>query len=505
MTLSALASDYDLIIIGGGVTGAGLVREAVRTGARVLLVEQGDFASGTSSWSSKLVHGGLRYLKNGQWRLTLESVRERQRLMHEAPGLIDPLTFLMPIYRGAKPDKLTMRIGLWLYDRMAGEGQGSRWIDREALLKLEPEVRDEALLGAMQYMDAGTDDARMVLRLLLEAAAEGATVLNYVKAASLLRESERVVGVRLRDEETGEEREIGSGIVINATGAWADLLPGLPAGGPKLRPLRGSHFVFPYERLPLQHAVSWLHPRDARPIFAYPWEGATVYGTTDLDHGAADVGDARMTPAESEYLLQGLAHQFPRLKLVASHALSTYSGVRPVVAGGKADPSSESRESAMWSGPGIVSLAGGKLTTFRVAARAMLREAAKQLPRLQPAAEQPIFSGADNEGKRRLFGRLGTQTRRMLAELPGEEQSQIENTPYRWAELRWAARHERVVHLRDLLMRRTRIGLVMREGGASILPRVGEICRAEMSWDAARWAAEERDYRTYWRSHHASR
>jgi glycerol-3-phosphate dehydrogenase len=500
--LSELASSYDTVIIGGGITGAGLVREAVRTGARVLLVEQGDFGSGTSSWSSKLVHGGLRYLKTGQWRLTLESVRERQRLLREAPGLITPQKFLMPIYRGSKPGKLTMRLGIWLYDRMAGN-TGASWLEAEELLKLEPDLRRDGLLGAMQYMDAGTDDARMVLRLILEAVAEGATAMSYVKVRELLREGERIVGVHLQDAETAELKDIRAGVVINATGAWADRLPGAPASGPKLRPLRGSHFIFAQAKLPIRHAVSWLHPQDARPIFAYPWEGATVYGTTDLDHGDADIGAARMTPKESEYLIHGLSHQFPNYGLRASDSISVYSGVRPVVASGKADPSAESRETAMWSDPGLVSLAGGKLTTFRITARQVLQEASRQVPQLMPLEPLPVFAGAADSGQSRLSGRLGTQAQRLLAELPREEQVLVEGTPYRWAELRWAARHERVMHLGDLMMRRTRIGLVMPQGGVAILPRIGSICRDELGWDAARWAKEETEYRTYWQSRHA--
>lgn len=500
--LAALPPQFDLVIVGGGITGAGLLREAVRAGAKVLLVEQGDFASGTSSWSSKLVHGGLRYLKSGQWRLTLESVRERQRLMREAPGLIDPQTFLMPIHRGARPGRWTMRVGLWLYDLMAGAAR-SRWLDRAALLELEPALRQEALLGGVQYLDAGTDDARMVLRLILDAAAEGAVAMNYVKVTGLLQEGGRVAGVRLQDEAAAGQREIRARVVINATGAWADRLPGAPAGAPSLRPLRGSHFVFPRARLPLAHAVSWLHPRDARPIFAYPWQGATVYGTTDLDHGDTEVGAARMSAAESAYLIDGLAHQFPGLALTAADAVSSYAGVRPVVAGGKADPSAESRESAMWSSPGLVGITGGKLTTFRVTARQVLKEAARQVAELTPAAAQPMFAAAAVAGQERLVGRLGAAAQKLLAEMPPAEQAAIADTPYTWAELRWSARHERVVHLADLLMRRTRIGLVMAQGGAAILPRVGDICRDELGWSDARWTQEQQEYRDYWRRRHA--
>jgi len=314
--LGDLPARVDLVIIGGGITGAGLLREASRTGASVLLVEQGDFASGTSSRSSKLVHGGLRYLKTGQWRLTLESVRERERLLREAPGLVEKQPFLMPLYRGVPPGPTTIRLGLWLYDRMARKS-ASRWIEAGEALALEPALRREGLLGAMLYDDARTDDARLVLRLILESVSERAHALNYVKAAQLLRSGNRVRGVALQDVATGGAREIEAAVVVNATGAAA----GQWAGGPPLRPLRGSHFVFPLAKLPITRAVSWLHPADRRPIFAYPWEGAALYGTTDLDHGSESLEQPHMTADEARYHLDGLTHQFPELRIGAGDAV----------------------------------------------------------------------------------------------------------------------------------------------------------------------------------------
>lgn len=500
--LAALPASFDAIVIGGGITGAGILREAVRTGARVLLVEQNDFASGTSSASSKLVHGGLRYLKNGQWRLTLESVRERQRLLREAPGLVEVQPFLMPLYRGAKPGKFTMRLGLWLYDLMAGTSV-SGWLPQLSLLKLEPHLRQPDLLGAVHYEDARTDDARLVQRLIRDAVDAGGVALNYVRA-NVQTSGTRVIGVRLTDAVTGQVRDIAGGIVINASGAWAGDLPGAPAGSPKLRPLRGSHFVFSRQKLPVQKAVSWLHPKDQRPIFAYPWEGAVVYGTTDLDHDASQ-GQPRMTREEAEYLIAGLSYQFPVLQLKASDAISTYSGVRPIVASGKDDPSAESRESAMWSSPGLVSITGGKLTTFRVTAREVLHEAARQVPALTPVNDQPVFESSTNAQHQRLFGRLGAKAAKTLLDgaIP-EELETIPDSPYCWAELRWAARHEQVQHLDDLLLRRTRIGLVVADGGSKILPRVKAICMAELAWDEARWSREELRYLEFWQRNHAA-
>ncbi|MFA5941720.1 MAG: glycerol-3-phosphate dehydrogenase/oxidase [Sinimarinibacterium sp.] len=499
--IDALDAHYDLIIVGGGIAGAGILREAVRSGAKVLLVEACDFASGTSSGSSKLVHGGLRYLKNGQWRLTLESVRERQRLLDEAPGLVEPLSFLMPIYADRKPSRWLIQVGLRVYDWMAGVRR-SRWLPAAEVLAAEPDLDREALRGAMLYEDARTDDARLVLRLILESRAQGGTALNYVRA-EILQAAGRVLGIRLRDAVTQDLCDITADVVVNATGAWAAQLPGAPAGAPKLRPLRGSHLVFPAQRLPLRHAVSWLHPRDQRPVFAYPWEGAVLYGTTDLDH-PDDPATPRISAAEIDYLIEGLDRQFPRLKLRAGDAISTYSGVRPVVDSGKADPSAESRESALWSGPGWVSITGGKLTTFRTTARKVLRQVARQSPRFDLGPDRPVFASPRGDDRSRLCGRLGASAAAaLLRDLPADEREVVGDTPYSWAELRWAARHEAVVHLDDLMMRRTRLGLVAERGGEAHLPRILDICAQELGWDAARCADEAQRYRAYWQARHA--
>jgi glycerol-3-phosphate dehydrogenase len=499
--IESLASRYDLIVIGGGITGAGILREAQRCGAKVLLVEQGDFASGTSSWSSKLVHGGLRYLKQGQWQLTLESVRERQRLLDEAPGLVDVQPFLLPIYRDFGPGPWLIRLGLFVYDLMAGHRR-SRWLSADAVAALEPQTRVAQRRGAMAYEDARTDDARLVLRLILDAIDAGAEALNYTRA-ELRCDGDAVCGVRLTDVDSDQQRNIDAGMVINATGCWAGRLAGAPAGAPLLRPLRGSHLLFPASKLPIGRAVSWLHPVDSRPVFAYPWEGAVLYGTTDLDH-AGDLAQPHITAEEAEYLMAALRYQFPSLALKASDAIAAYAGVRPVVASGKDDPSAESRESAMWSSRGLVNISGGKLTTFRVTARAVLAEAARQQPGLMPMVDAPVFAPALPGVDRRLQGRLGAAAaQRLLQEAVVDERQAVADTPYLWAELRWAARHERVRHLGDLLLRRTRLGLLMARGGEAIFERVGAICREELGWDLARWQQELVQYREYWQRQHA--
>lgn len=469
--LRALPGRVDLLIVGGGITGAGIFREAARAGVSVLLVEARDYASGTSSWSSKLVHGGLRYLKSGDWRLTAESVRERQRLLAEAPDLVEPLRFVMPLYRGIKPGPLTMRAGLWLYDRFSRGGTHSGWLSRDTAQREQAGLRTPQLRGAVHYVDARTDDCRLVWRLIAQGLLGGGRALNYLRAEQLLDAGGRVAGAALHDALDGGSREIEARVVIDATGIWAGSLPGLATGAPKLRPLRGSHLVFPAAKLPLTQALGWLHPRDRRPVFAYPWQGATLLGTTDLDHGD-DLWNPRMAREEATYLLEALDWLLPKTQLAVSDALSCYAGVRPVVDDGHGDPSAVSRESALWAAPGYVGVTGGKLTTFRVTARQALTEAAKQLSALRLAADDaPLFAAHPAEAS--------------PAQAPD-------------ASLVTARAHEQVQYLDDLLLRRCRAGLALPQGGeALIAPAL-----AALGWTGERAEQEATRYRDGWRRQH---
>jgi glycerol-3-phosphate dehydrogenase len=512
--LPALArQDWDLLVIGGGITGAGVLLEAARAGYRALLVEQRDFAWGTSSRSSKLIHGGLRYLSQGKLGLTRESVREREALLRGAPGLVEEQSFALGDYIGRKPGRWKAAIGLAIYDRLAGQhGQG--YLPAHDFLMLAPHIRREGLRGGLCYHDAKTDDARLVLRVLQEAQAWGGTALNYVAA-------ERVAGAgpdgmgsaELVDRAGGGRHRIRARAVVNATGAWADALrrPADVAPARRLRPLRGSHLVFDAWRLPVAQAVSLMHPRDGRPVFAYPWEGATLVGTTDLDHAEDLAREAAITPGEVDYLMEGLAFQFPELGLTRADIVSTYAGVRPVLDGGHADPSREPRDHAVWLEDGVLTVTGGKLTTFRTIAHDALRAVAGLLPpRAAARRDEAIFAPApalpagalSASLRQRLAGRYGAHAAALVACASPGELDTIGATGTIWAQLRWAARAEAVLHLDDLLLRRTRLGLLLREGGAAILPRVRAICADELGWDDARWAREEVDYRVLWRSHY---
>jgi len=499
---AAIDRRWDLIVVGGGITGAGVLRSAARTGVRALLVEQRDFAWGTSSRSSKLVHGGLRYLVQGQLRLTRHAVAERERLLGDAPGLVTPMGFLVPLYEGDRVKQIGYRGVLRLYDALACRWAGHR-LDSHDFCLLSPLVHPDRLVGGLRYRDAQTDDARLVLRVLREAVAGGAVALNYATVTSLLRQGVEVCGVRVRDEVTGREVEIRATVVVNATGVWADRLRHDVGASPRMRPLRGSHLVFPAWRFPLATGVNWAHPGDGRKMFAVPWESVTVVGTTDLDHTDDLDSEVSISAGEVDYLLEATADPFRSLQLTAADVVSTWSGVRPVVSSGAADPSSELRDHVVWDERGLVTVTGGKLTTFRLAANDALRAAAHRLPALgalhrgAPALDPlppPPDTPVGDAPSTRFRGRYGREAAALLGTCAPEELEPIPGTLMTWAELRWAARCEGVVHLDDLLLRRVRLGLLLPRGGAEVMPAVRAICQAELSWDDARWEREQAAY-----------
>jgi glycerol-3-phosphate dehydrogenase len=508
---------WDLIIIGGGITGAGILREAARAGLRVVLLEQKDFAWGTSSRSSKLVHGGLRYLKEGQIGLTYASVKERQQLLNEAPGLVEPLGFLLAAYRSDKHGRWLYRAGLTVYDLLALQWS-HRYYDPRDFRMLAPHLAAEGLKGGFGYGDAQTDDARLVLRVIEEAVADGATAHNYTAVSHLRRdETGRVIGVTITNKDGSETADLDAHLVINATGAWADRLH--PQENVHIRPLRGSHLIFPDWRLPMAQAITFLHPLDGRSVFIFPWEGVTVVGTTDVDHSDDLNQEPTITPDEVAYLMAAVDSQFPGLNLSLDDVISSFAGVRPVLGTGKINPSDESRDHVVWQEPGLITVTGGKLTTYRLIALDALHTAVSDLPdSLAGALKQldedaPMLTPApplsdlppsplDENALRRLAGWYGEKTAELLTTAAPEELQPISNTPYLWAELRWAARHGQVVYLDDLLLRRVRLGLLLPEGGRRWLSRIRAICQPELGWDDARWQAEEERYLALWQRHY---
>ncbi len=505
--LPELASrDWDLIVVGGGICGAGILREAARRGWKCLLLEQRDFAWGTSSRSSKMVHGGLRYVAKGQFGLTRASVRERQRLLAEAPGLVEPLSFVMP-HRGGFPGPRVFGGLLAVYDALAGR-RNHLYYPLQQLRYLVPGLAEAGLQGGTRFFDAVTDDARLVLRVLGEARGDGGEALNGMRVLELRRDQDRVTGLEAEDLESGQRYAFRARAVALATGAWADRLR-VAQGAERIRPLRGSHLLLPGWRLPLAHAISFMHPADGRPVFVFPWEGATVIGTTDLDHGEGLDQDARISAQEVDYLLEACALQFPAAQIGRRDLLSTWSGVRPVVSDGgpRLNPSDEKREHVLWSEPGCVTLAGGKLTTFRLLALEVLRVCAEFVGQDLTDAGDPVFRPFAAPPLRALSPaqrlRLGGRHGRALPDLSRWIESlgneRVGATDTLWAELAWAAEGELVLHLDDLLLRRTRLGLLLPEGACGVLPRIRALCQPLLGWDDARWMREEADYLALWR------
>lgn len=501
-------TEFDVIVIGGGITGAGVAREAAGSGLRTLLVEQRDFAWGTSSRSSKMVHGGLRYLGSGQYRLTRDAVRERQRLMTEAPGLIEPLRFIMPHFRHQFPGPGLFQLLLGIYDRIARFRSRQRLTPGEASLWV-PGLTLDNLTGASGFTDAITDDARLVQRLIAEARRDGAFCINYVKALGVERSGGNVTGVKLQTEEDSPPLEVSSPLVINATGVWADQLQ--PSSEPSrkmnIRPLRGSHLVLPWSCLPVSCCVSLFHPDDKRPVFAFPWEGTTVLGTTDLDHSDDLALEPAISREEVDYLLKISARLFPGCNVSEENILSTWAGVRPVVTDGTGKaPSRESREHEFREESGLISIAGGKLTTFRLIAREALSRGLKHGEATDGLRdqEQPVFATApdiprpDELGHRtwnRLKGYYGKDLTQLLACGPlNPVNPSSSGNDLIWAELYWACGQEDVQHLDDLLLRRTRLGLIMPDGAQTLLPELRQHCQPLLGWDDSRWAREEARY-----------
>jgi glycerol-3-phosphate dehydrogenase len=508
--------EWDLIVIGGGITGAGILREAARLGLRTILFEANDFASGTSSRSSKLVHGGLRYLKNAQLRLTSESVHEREHLLKDGRGLVTPLSFLMANFQGDRIPAWAFGIGLSVYDLLALKWNHAAY-SPTGLRDLCPQLTAPQLVSGFRYFDAQTDDARLVLRVLQEAVQAGASALNYARVEGFLKDSKRKVGgvsvCDLAPDATERTVEVRGRVVINASGAWADELRSQNGSRKRLRILRGSHLFFPWKKLPLTRAVTFLHPRDGRPVFVFPWEGVTLIGTTDMDHEARLATDISISTPETDYLMEAIQYAFPDLGLKQADVQSSMAGVRAVVDTGKANPSSESREFVLWLEDGLLTVSGGKLTTFRLMAQKALQAVRSELPGnpkpirrqgvLDPLSSEVSLGDIPAEYRLRLLGRYGNAAGDLVSAAQPGELKPIAGSLALWAELRWAARAEAVLHLDDLLLRRVRLGNLLPGGGLGQLDQVRTIVQSELGWSDQRWFQEVDAYQTTWQAYYA--
>ncbi len=514
---SALDQTWDMVVVGGGITGAGVFHEAAALGFKVLLVDANDFSYGTSSRSSKLAHGGFRYLYNRQYHVTYESVREREALIKEAPGLVNPLPFNLPNYAAYQFPGSMICAGLVIYDLMAPKWDHQR-LSTADIMREYPYLRGDGLSGAYRYKDAVLDDSRLVLRVIKEGVLLGGTALNYARVEHLLRDAEgRVRGAAISDATglSSRQAEVKARVVVNATGPWTDELRSSLGAPQRIRKLRGSHLILAKERLPVREAITLFHPRDRRAMFVIPWEGTTLIGTTDIDHDLK-LDEEHIEPfasqVEAAYMLEALDFLFPSLEISEADILSSFSGLRPIIDTGASTPSKESRAHQIWNEDGLITITGGKLTTFRLMSRQTVRAALASIgldaklrdrsPLLAPL-DRAALQGIDPTTGGYLRGRYGLETSLLLAAAQHDERGHIDALPNIWAELRWAARAEGIVHLDDLLLRRVRIGMLLPDGAHGLMARIREIVHAETGWDDQRWRQEETRYLDTWKAYYA--
>jgi glycerol-3-phosphate dehydrogenase len=367
--LREMATDsFELLVIGGGITGAGIALDAEVRGIKTALIEMQDFAAGTSSRSTKLIHGGLRYLKQLEIRLVAEVGKERAIVYENAPHVTTPVWMLLPMLEGGTYGKLAASFGLRVYDILAGVKKHERrvMLTKEQTLDKEPLLRRDKLKGGGYYVEYRTDDARLTIEVMKEAVSRGATAINYMKAQELLYEDGKVVGVACVDQLTGEKHEIRAKQIINATGPWVDQIREKDGSkqGKYIHLTKGVHLVIDGKRFPLKQAIYFDAP-DGRMIFAIPRDGKAYVGTTDTDY-TGDIASPKMTAEDRDYLLRSTNFMFPTLHLAAEDVESSWAGLRPLIHEEGKSPSELSRRDEIFiSDSGLLSIAGGKLTGYR--------------------------------------------------------------------------------------------------------------------------------------------
>ncbi|MFF7029098.1 glycerol-3-phosphate dehydrogenase/oxidase [Streptomyces albidoflavus] len=497
-----LADDtYDVLVVGGGVTGAYAVLDAVSRGLRAALVEKDDFASGTSSKSSKMVHGGLRYIEQGNVNLVRHSLLERHRFRRNAPHLVHRLPFLFPVLEKEGVFDARLAKGfeglLWTYDLVGGWriGKLHQRLTVPEVLAQAPTLRAENLKGGLMYFDARTDDARLVLTLVRTAAALGATVLNGAKVDSLLTRSGRVCGARVATGE-GETLEVRARTVVNATGVWTDQVDAMADEGhrPQVRPAKGVHIVVPWEKVRINCTVTVPIPGRARRATCTRWGNAVVLGTTDEDYqGSAD--DVHCTRQEMEFLLEGANTAFEG-KLGPQDVVGSIGGLRPLVGGKEGATLDMRRDHHITVGAsGMVTVTGGKLTTSRHMGELVVDKVMALLGRKgrSRTANLPLLGGAGYDAEAvaasgglaaHLGERYGTEARfvgDLIAEDPSLAEPVVAGQPYTKAEVVYAARAELARSVDDVLSRRTRARLFARDASAEAAAAVGAILGRELN------------------------
>ena len=516
--LERLATDsFDLLVVGGGVTGAGIARDAVQRGLSVALVERADFASGTSSKSSKLVHGGLRYLENFEFGLVFEGTRERAYQRRLNPHLVWPLAFVFPVYASDPNGLFKVNLGLWLYDLLSifrGYRLHKR-LSAAATRELVQGLRADELRGSVHYYDCRTDDARLALANALAAQRDGAVSVNYVEFVAPLCDDGRVEAATVRDVLTGREIEVRCRHVAYAAGPWTDQLPEAPGAGELLRPTKGVHIVVGRERLPVDHAVVMSAVADGRVVFAIPFATCTFIGTTDTDY-QRELEAVRATAEDVAYLLDTTNRYFPEAGLVATDVRSTWAGLRPLIRSDAETAYKTSREHELFHDErGITTIAGGKLTTYRSMAAEVVDAAIQDLrprglgelarcrthkvpldPDLPPV-EDPVRGPADplDNALWRCHGSGAAWVRARMESHPAEAEALSPTLPHVLAQVSRAVLFEQAERLEDVLVRRLPLFYLAPDQGERAAEPVARHMAALLQRPAAWVESEIADYR----------
>ena len=516
--LARLASErFDLLVIGGGINGAGIARDASMRGLRTALVERDDFGSGTSSRSSRLIHGGVRYLEHGHLHLVFESSRERRTLMRIAPHLVRPLRFTWPVYRGARVRRWKLLAGLFMYDALAAfrNVANHRALDASEVAACEPLLEREGLVGGAQYYDAATDDSRLTLVNAMAAEEHGATVVNHAGAVRFLRDGEQIVGAAVRAGEEQLEIEVRATTVVNAAGPWSDDVRALDDRGARVsvRATKGVHVAIPRERLAPKGALTLLSPIDGRVMFVLPSLATTIIGTTDTptDERPEEV---RASREDVEYLLATANAFFPSAKLGAGDVIAAWAGIRPLIASGFArDPASASREHRIdRSGSGLISVTGGKLTTYRAMSaevvdaveRALGRKPTRERTNREPlpggeirtlnealrAAELEVGDAVVAKRLIEAYGGRWREVAALTASEPALARRIARELPYLLAEVVHAVEREMAMTLADVLVRRLHIAYETADHGRSAARVVAAVLAGRLGWDGSRTRVE---------------
>jgi glycerol-3-phosphate dehydrogenase len=508
--LSARA--FDLLVIGGGITGCAIARDAALRGLSVALIEKNDFANGTSSRSSRLIHGGVRYLEHGHVHLVFESSAERHRLLRLAPHLVRPLAFTWPVYAGARIPRWKLGAGLLLYDALAlfRNVERHKRLSRSAVLAREPRLRTDGLVGGARYFDAATNDARLTLANAVGAAEAGAVVLNHASVTALLKAGGRIVGATVRDEIQQTLIDVGARAVVNATGPWIDEIRALDSlkteeAASATRGSKGAHIAVPRARVGNNEALTLLSPTDQRVLFILPAEQHAIIGTTDT-YSPASADHVRATRDDVRYLLDSANTFFPDAGLHEGDVVSAWAGIRPLLPAANETPGAVTREHAvLTSESGLVTISGGKLTTYRIMAHDVVAAVLGQLGNntTEDHAAALALPGGDFRSLQELIAAIEDATGDIelsthLARSYGTRWTAVwsavqtsdgatrvaSDLPYTLGEFRYCVRNEYAMTLADLMIRRTHLAFETRDHGADAAPRVAAAIATLFDWDS---------------------